>query len=305
MKYAGYDAIIIEGRSSTPVYIKVDNDRVTLESAAHLWGKGTFETNKMILDACGPDFCSFAIGPAGENLRNLSTIHSSQANSAGAGLGAVFGSKNMKGFACRGSGAVGVADPKGLMDITDYWIKDLQGAWCNHPVPNEPQAWAERTHLGVWGGWNAGPGKTWGAAPNGPVDLGEQPPGDMKKVARRAHIGALNARNNRLGDTVEDSEKITVKAGACAFCTAGCTTRYHSPALEEAGYNPKVSQLCYSISLVGERLFQPGPFGPTYNHEVIAGLTAKTADDLGFWDNYFGTMDDFRYCFVNGYFEPV
>ena len=42
LKYAGYDALVVEGKSSTPVYIKIEDDKVSIEDASHLWGKGTF-----------------------------------------------------------------------------------------------------------------------------------------------------------------------------------------------------------------------------------------------------------------------
>ena len=48
VKYAGYDAIIIEGQSDKPVYLKIEDEKVTIEDASDLWGKGTFETNATI-----------------------------------------------------------------------------------------------------------------------------------------------------------------------------------------------------------------------------------------------------------------
>ena len=50
IKYAGYDAVIFEGKSSKPVYLKIDDDKVTIEDASHIWGKGTFEANRILVE---------------------------------------------------------------------------------------------------------------------------------------------------------------------------------------------------------------------------------------------------------------
>jgi len=137
MKHAGYDAIIIEGRSARPVYLKVDNDTVTLEPAGHLWGEGTFYANQQIIQDCGPEFTSFAIGPAGENLVYYSIIHGSQGHSGGGGIGAVFGSKNLKAIACRGTGSIKVADPEEVLRLADYMNRELIGGNNNHNAMRE------------------------------------------------------------------------------------------------------------------------------------------------------------------------
>lgn len=110
MKYAGYDGIIVEGVAKSPVYIKIHDTEVTFEDASHIWGKGTFEANRIITEECGSEFESASIGPAGENLVNYSTLNTSFGNSAGAGIGAIMGSKNLKGIAICGTGSVKVAD---------------------------------------------------------------------------------------------------------------------------------------------------------------------------------------------------
>src|SRR5690606_14403383 len=86
LKYAGYDAVVLEGKASKPLYLKIDDARVTIEDAGHLWGKGTYEANRMLVQENGPEFCSAVIGPAGENLVNLSCLITSTGNSGGAGV---------------------------------------------------------------------------------------------------------------------------------------------------------------------------------------------------------------------------
>jgi aldehyde:ferredoxin oxidoreductase len=68
MKYAGYDALIINGRSTKPVYIAIKDDEVRVEDAGHLWGKDTFETERIIIEDHRKEFQILCIGPAGENL---------------------------------------------------------------------------------------------------------------------------------------------------------------------------------------------------------------------------------------------
>ena len=93
IKYAGYDAVIFEGKSSKPVYLKIDDDKVSIEDASHIWGKGTFEANRTLIEENGETFDAATIGQAGENLVNMSCMITSVGNSGGAGVGAILGSK--------------------------------------------------------------------------------------------------------------------------------------------------------------------------------------------------------------------
>ncbi len=116
-KYAGYDHIVIVGRSEKPVYVWIEDDRVELRDAAHLWGKDTFETQKLIQKELGdPEIKVVCIGPAGENLVKFACLITEYAGAAGrGGLGAVFGSKNVKAIAVRGHGSVGIARPEEML----------------------------------------------------------------------------------------------------------------------------------------------------------------------------------------------
>ncbi len=117
LKFAGYDLLVLEGRSSTPVYLWILDDRVELRPAEHLWGKGVFETEDEIRRETGVADCSIAsIGPAGENTVLYAAIMNDKFRAAGrSGVGAVMGSKNLKAIAVRGTGGVRVADPGALM----------------------------------------------------------------------------------------------------------------------------------------------------------------------------------------------
>jgi aldehyde:ferredoxin oxidoreductase len=105
LKKAGYDAIIIAGKSPEPVFIEIEDDRVEIKSAGALWGKNVKETTNLLKDE-GSVAC---IGRAGEKLVPLASIIS-DSNGVHAfgrgGVGAVMGSKNLKAIVVKGTSSV-------------------------------------------------------------------------------------------------------------------------------------------------------------------------------------------------------
>jgi len=92
----GFDAIVVQGRAESPVYLLVDKRSIRIESAKELWGKTTGET-EALLHAKHPDAAVASIGPAGENgVLFASVMNDSGRAAARTGGGAVFGSKNLK-----------------------------------------------------------------------------------------------------------------------------------------------------------------------------------------------------------------
>jgi aldehyde:ferredoxin oxidoreductase len=127
IKYAGYDMIILEGKASKPTLIVIDNDKVTLEDAGDLWGKGAHEAEKLLQERFGHEYEHLVIGPAGENLVTMSCINSDYYRQAGrGGIGAVMGSKNVKAVSIRGTGPVNVANVKSLVEkVLKYQQEDV------------------------------------------------------------------------------------------------------------------------------------------------------------------------------------
>lgn len=121
LKYAGYDLIVVHGRSTKPVYLMVDDGRVTLRNAKQLWGKNILETTAMIEEELGDRQVRVAcIGPAGERLIKFACIMNDRSRAAGrTGVGAVMGSKNLKAVVVRGTGAVEVADLNRVWKLTE------------------------------------------------------------------------------------------------------------------------------------------------------------------------------------------
>ena len=68
LKFAGYDFLVIEKKSDQPVYVFIDDDKVEIRDAKHLWGKGNRETNTLLKREVGAEFQISSIGPANENL---------------------------------------------------------------------------------------------------------------------------------------------------------------------------------------------------------------------------------------------
>ena len=115
LKYAGWDSIIVQGKAATPVWIKIVDDKVTIEDAARLWGNGIFRATEEICTIMGSDARVAAIGQAGENLCRLSCVMCDRSHSAG-GVGSVMGSKNLKAIGVRGTGSLKIAADKTGME---------------------------------------------------------------------------------------------------------------------------------------------------------------------------------------------
>ncbi len=108
LKAAGWDGIILRGRSPEPVYIEVSNRRVTIRDARHLWGRDTFETEAALkAEVNDPSARVLAIGPAGEALVRFASVQQELFRAAArGGAGAVWGSKRLKAIVVRGTQAI-------------------------------------------------------------------------------------------------------------------------------------------------------------------------------------------------------
>jgi aldehyde:ferredoxin oxidoreductase len=123
LKYAGWDGIIVEGKAAKPVYIYIDNGKVSILDAGSLWGLTTYAAQTEIWRRHGWKTRQLVIGPAGENLSRISVILTDIDKGFGqGGFGAVMGSKNLKIIAVRGTGSVEVAKPDELMAVVKKQI---------------------------------------------------------------------------------------------------------------------------------------------------------------------------------------
>jgi len=144
LKYAGWDGIVIEGKSKNPVWIDIRDREVKLVDAKPLWGLDTWETQKKIWHRVTglksyKDWMEvgksprgerttlkpavLTIGPAGENLSRIASLIHDAGNAAGqGGFGGVWGSKNLKAISVIGSGSIHISDPNALMEAR-LWAK--------------------------------------------------------------------------------------------------------------------------------------------------------------------------------------
>ena len=129
LKRAGFDAIIFEGRASSPVYLWVTDGKAEIRDADHLWGKDTGEALKTIREESGERFARFAgIGIGGENLVRYACIINDLKDAAGrTGLGAVMGSKRLKAIAVRGHGSVDIVDKNVLLALNRKIVTEFPG----------------------------------------------------------------------------------------------------------------------------------------------------------------------------------
>jgi aldehyde:ferredoxin oxidoreductase len=121
LKMAGWDMIILEGRSQKPVYLHIENDAAELIDAADIWGKTTWETEPALRRKHqDPLMRVSCIGRAGENQVLYAAVINDLHRAAGrSGVGAVMGSKNLKAIAVRGTkGVAGIKDPMAFMRAT-------------------------------------------------------------------------------------------------------------------------------------------------------------------------------------------
>ena len=130
LKRAGWDGIVVRGKAKSPVYIDINNDIVKIEDAAALWGKNTEETKELMGDKKAG---KMVIGPAGEHLVKYATIVSQDRSHGRSGMGAVMGSKNLKGIAARGTNKIELHDSAGFSELIKKWIGMLKV----HPATGE------------------------------------------------------------------------------------------------------------------------------------------------------------------------
>src|SRR5512142_1411755 len=114
LRYAGYDGVLVTGRSTQPVWLSVLEGKPELHAAAALWGSDIYETQRRLRDTLGDARVRVAcIGVSGENLVKLAGIGNDHGRfAARTGLGAVMGSKNLKAVAVRGSAKVPLHAPQ-------------------------------------------------------------------------------------------------------------------------------------------------------------------------------------------------
>ena len=201
LKKAGYDAVFISGMAEKPVYLYINDGKVEIRDASHLWGKDTKETWAELKKETGePRLRVVAIGPAGEMLSLLACpINDGHRAPGRGGGGAVMGSKKLKAIAVRGTEVIAMADEEKVQAMNREMVNNLR----NNPGA---QAFGE---MGTGAGTAASalngdsPVKNWGGI--GVVDYGEE-------AAEKLSAAVL--------------DQFKVKKYNCANCPLGCGAEY-------------------------------------------------------------------------------
>ncbi|MFX0120171.1 MAG: aldehyde ferredoxin oxidoreductase family protein [Promethearchaeota archaeon] len=121
-KRTGYDGIIVRGKSPNPVYLEMIDGNISLNDATEYWGKGVFETHNALIKKHGEHARTALIGPAGEKLVRYAAIINDQNRAAArGGVGAVMGSKLMKGVVARGKETPKVSDKERFEQLRDKY----------------------------------------------------------------------------------------------------------------------------------------------------------------------------------------
>ncbi|MFH1031874.1 MAG: aldehyde ferredoxin oxidoreductase N-terminal domain-containing protein [Chloroflexota bacterium] len=130
MKFAGYDAITVQGKSDKPVYLFIHDGKTEIKDASALKGKNGAEARQIIQDELGKDVRVLSTGVAGENLVSFAGILSNEDSHGDSGFGAVMGSKNLKAIAVIGDKRPAAADPARLSKVSDYifQLRKAQGS---------------------------------------------------------------------------------------------------------------------------------------------------------------------------------
>ncbi len=132
LKKAGFDAIVIKGRAPKPVYLWLSDGKLEFKDATHLWGHDTgYAKDKIIEELNDKKSQMISIGQGGENqVRYASVIQDLRHANGRCGMGAVFGSKNLKAIAARGKDTLDFGDREGLKKLTAYFVENMK----DHPI---------------------------------------------------------------------------------------------------------------------------------------------------------------------------
>jgi len=134
LKYAGYDALAVQGQADRPVYLFIHDGTVEIKDASVLWGMSVFDADDSIRAELGKEISVLTIGPAAENMVVFATALADGGASVSAGLGSIMGSKRLKAIAVAGDRRPTAANPEKLQQLVKH-VKDIRGSAFEGPSP--------------------------------------------------------------------------------------------------------------------------------------------------------------------------
>jgi aldehyde:ferredoxin oxidoreductase len=135
LKYAGFDKVILRGKSKNLVYLYINNDKVELCDASHLHGKGAIETAELIKKELNqPKAQVAAVGLAGENRIFYASVEQGRSSASRGGIGAVMGDKGVKAIVVRGTQDINLAKPLEFLELCNKVLEYIKYREDN-PIP--------------------------------------------------------------------------------------------------------------------------------------------------------------------------
>jgi aldehyde:ferredoxin oxidoreductase len=151
LRNSGFDAIVITGKAKSPTYLYIHDGTIEFKNAGNVWGKDTYETQKVIRSELNNDKVKVAtIGIAGENLVKYSAIINDEGRAVGrCGMGTIMGSKNLKALAVHGTNPVKIADPGLSKKILKEAEERLKGDFMKAAVFNVFHLYGTNSYLDI------------------------------------------------------------------------------------------------------------------------------------------------------------
>ncbi|HTP52168.1 MAG TPA: aldehyde ferredoxin oxidoreductase N-terminal domain-containing protein [Anaeromyxobacteraceae bacterium] len=295
LKYAGYDAIVIQGKSPNPVWLRIQDGTVTLEDASMLWGSGIYFSTNYIVNNMGPEAHVACIGQMGENLVRMAGIFCDRSHRAGV-VGSILGSKNLKAIGVRGTGAVNIsADKKAWKSLINYYMSLLG---CNNQgvVAKNLQPWSEYSPGGTR--WSGAPGVLWGAAT--PVrNLGNCPDVEHPMTDAPTPINKIGLRTQKgYNDFSDEGMKRTVRMDGCHACPIRCHIATDIPNLLNYGISRYNMNTCTGNSGLGvATISNSAGSNPTQNPMLLSQGSNNLEGDYGIWSDYQGFTNAFKWYY--------
>ncbi len=197
MKSSGYDALVVEGRATWPVMIRIDDDDVEVMSADHLWGKDTYEVDDLLKESLGKEYEIACIGQAGEEQLKYACVATGKCSFAGrGGMGTVMGSKNLKAVAVKGSRSCPVAHPEQLKELNKEINMKIRNTDKAKPADFNIRNNGTSIATGLFKDYGNMPIKNW-------------------------QVGEFESGINNLG-APNYARELNSKSKPCKFCTLGC-----------------------------------------------------------------------------------
>jgi len=215
MKRTGFDLFIFEGRAEEPVYLWINDDQVEIRPAGHIWGKQVPESTDIMLAETNPKAKVACIGPAGERLVKVAAIMNDKDRAAArSGVGAVMGSKNLKGVVVNGTHSIGMADLEGMKKLSLSMQREIGEA-------------SKTSNLRIYG---------TAYVPDVTNEMGIFP-------TRNYQSGRFEGADKINGPALNAS--FLIRPGACYRCPIACNriTKVDAPGYEGEGEGPEYESI--------------------------------------------------------------